>query len=114
MQSTFRKKTIWIDGMIQFMPTANQIQLADTTIQLRPYVAELLWLFCQKPGCILSRHDLRHAFLLEHSREDLTESALTQLICSLRRQLGLLDRQKVFIKTLPRIGYIFVGAVQTF
>ncbi len=75
-------------------------------IRLRPKVFEILLLLVQSSNSLVSKQ-----ILLEKIWPDVivTENTLTHCIDELRKALGDSARNPKFIKTIPKLGYKFIG-----
>jgi predicted ATPase/DNA-binding winged helix-turn-helix (wHTH) protein len=75
-------------------------------IKLRPKVYEALKYLVEHPGRLISKQELIQAMWPDAF---VTDDSLVQCTVELRRALK--DRAQKFLKTVPRRGYLFTGAV---
>lgn len=79
---------------------------------VKPVVARMLVVLAHSPNMVLHRQRLLdegwRAFGFE-----VCENSLNQVICSLRKTFEVLEPGRVFIRTIPRIGYCLLANVQT-
>jgi predicted ATPase/DNA-binding winged helix-turn-helix (wHTH) protein len=75
-------------------------------IKLRPKVYEALKYLVEHPGRLISKQELIQAVWPDAF---VTDDSLVQCTVELRRALK--DRTQKFLKTVPRRGYLFTGAV---
>jgi len=70
--------------------------------------SSLLQLFISNTGVTLSKNELmkvwRSQYVMEHS--------VTRVISTLRKKLGDTHRKAIFIKTIPRAGYQYIGRAE--
>jgi predicted ATPase/DNA-binding winged helix-turn-helix (wHTH) protein/tetratricopeptide (TPR) repeat protein len=80
----------------------------DEEIKLRPKVYKALKYLVENPGRLISKQEL-----IQEVWPDafVTDDSLVQCTVELRRALE--DREQKLLKTVPRRGYLFVGAVTT-
>ena len=76
---------------------------------LRYQSLQLLIVFLEHPGVLLSKNDLTSAIWADTS---VTDNALAQCITEIRRVLKDDPRNPRFIKTFPKIGYRFIAEVK--
>ena len=89
--------------------TALQLQGPAGPVALRPKTFEVLQFLVEHPGRVVTREEILDAIW---PGVTVTEELITQCVSEVRQALG--DQQQRIIKTLPRRGYIFSVAVQTF
>ena len=101
---------IWRFGDFEFQPAQDVLLYVPdgTTSKLEPKVAELLLLFLQQPGEVLSQDFLQQQ-LWPHLVVE--QNSLYQLLTKLRKLLDDASRQPRYIKTIPKKGYCFIAAV---
>lgn len=78
-------------------------------VVLRYQSLQLLIVFLEHPGVLLSKDDLTSAIWTDTS---VTDNALAQCITEIRRALKDDPRNPRFIKTFPKIGYRFIAEVE--
>jgi len=79
---------------------------AGVEVKLRPKVFETLRYLAQHPGRLISKQELMQAVWPDAF---VTDDSLVQCALELRRALE--DRTQQLLKTVPRRGYLFAGAV---
>jgi DNA-binding winged helix-turn-helix (wHTH) protein len=79
---------------------------AGVEVKLRPKVFETLRYLAQHPGRLISKQELMQAVWPDAF---VTDDSLVQCTLELRRALE--DRTQQLLKTVPRRGYLFAGAV---
>jgi DNA-binding winged helix-turn-helix (wHTH) protein len=79
--------------------------LHDTEHRLRYQTFQVLLYFAQHPGTLVTKEDLIAAVW---KQSFVSSNALVQCIAELRRILDDDPRSPRFIKTLPRVGYLFL------
>ncbi|TCS40201.1 winged helix-turn-helix domain-containing protein [Reinekea marinisedimentorum] len=116
MKTKFSDKT-YLDFKIsnKFLFSGNTHvleQLSDHVKQpLGTNEANLLRLFMQSPGQVLSRAEI-HKHVWEDNGFQVDDSSLTQAIFNLRKLLGDSSKAPAYIQTVPRQGYKFIAAVE--
>ena len=82
---------------------------AGQEVYLRQQSFHVLVFLLERRQRLISKEEL-----IEHFWHDIavTDNALVQCIAEIRKALGDEPRQPRFIKTIPRVGYRFVGAVE--
>jgi DNA-binding winged helix-turn-helix (wHTH) protein len=101
---------VWRFGHFEFRPAQDLLlQLPDgAASKLEPKVAELLLLFVQQPGVVLSQELLQQSLWPNLVVE---QNSLYQLLTKLRKLLNDASRQPRYIKTIPKKGYCFIAEV---
>ncbi|UXU86120.1 winged helix-turn-helix domain-containing protein [Burkholderia sp. S-53] len=99
-----------IDGRIMFEPKANVIISVASAHEfvITPLCARLLIIFCMHPGEILRREFLVDA-LWNSQGMVVSDNALNKAVSHLRVTMLQADKMRAYIKTINRIGYIFLG-----
>lgn len=82
---------------------------AGKEVVLRYQSLQLLIVFLEHPGVLLSKDDLTSAIWTDTS---VTDNALAQCITEIRRALKDDPRNARFIKTFPKVGYRFIAKVE--
>lgn len=82
---------------------------AGRPIPLKPKVFETLVILVRNSGHLLTKRDLMSALWPETVVD---ETNLTKNIWLIRRALGEREDSAVYIETVPRVGYRFVGAIR--
>ena len=77
-------------------------------VPLQPKAFRVLVHFLQNPDRLIAKEELLDLFWKDTA---VTDDALTQCIAYVRRALGDTHRNPAYLKTVPRMGYRFVGTV---
>jgi adenylate cyclase len=95
-------------GDFTLLPGERQLTQAGRDVPLRPKVFDTLLCLVRRSG-----HAVRTDELLDEVWTDthVSEAVLTHCITEARQALGDDARRPCFIKTVPRLGYKFVGIV---
>ena len=93
-----------------FDPTNRRLTRAGVEIYLQPKTFDTLLCLVERHGLLVTKRALLDRVWTETA---VTDNALTQQISELREALGDDARQPRFIRTLPRIGFTFIGAVDS-
>lgn len=78
-------------------------------IPLSPRALDLLFLFADRPGALLSKEDIFGALWRDLA---VTDNALTQVVSEVREALADRPATPLYIETVPRRGYRFVASVE--
>src|SRR5262245_11632819 len=91
-------------GPFRLDVSERRLSRGEQAIQLTPRQFELLWLFVQHSGHILTKNEL-----IEKLWPDtyVAEATLTRSISRLRELLAH-DAESQYIETIPRQGYRFI------
>jgi len=84
------------------------LQRGGRDLELRPKAFELLLYLVQRAGKLASKDELVQA---AWPNVTVSDDSLAQCVSDVRRLLD--DEAQLFIKTVPRRGYVFVADVQT-
>ncbi|MDU8911446.1 transcriptional regulator [Aestuariicoccus sp. MJ-SS9] len=102
------------DGVISFENFRIDLQRGELrqnerVVQVEPQVLDLITYLAKHPGAIVSRDDL-----IEHvwGGRIVSDSAISTRINAARAALGDDGQAQKLIKTLPRRGFRFEGAVR--
>ena len=96
-------------GDFQFEPDAHALFRAAQRVQLRPKAADLLALFLDRPGQVLSQNELAAGVWPDTTVE--YEQQVRAAILEIRKALGDDPENPIFIETIPRRGYRFIAKV---
>lgn len=91
-------------------PAGYRLLKGDTPIPLSPKALDLLLLFADRPGLLLTKDDILKALWPDVA---VTDNALTQVVSELRQALGDDPGRPRYVETVPRRGYRFVAALET-
>lgn len=94
-------------GLFLLDASERRLSRGGQVIQLTPRQFELLWLFVQNGGHILTKHELIETIWPDTFVE---EGTLTRSISRLRELLAQ-DAENQYIETIPRQGYRFIADV---
>ncbi len=101
-QRIYRSAGVEIDGLLGCVKRAGQEQY------LRQQCFQVLVYILERRDRIVGKEELTEAFWHDTA---VTDNAVVQCIAEIRRALGDDPRDPRFIKTLPKVGYRFIGAV---
>lgn len=90
-------------------PTNRRLTRAGAEIYLPPKTFDTLLLLVQRHGQLVTRRELLDTVWRDTA---VTDNALTQQISELREALADNARHPRFIRTVPRIGFTFIAAVE--
>ena len=110
-------KTVPADDPIRFGDfevdrSARELRRAGVVVRLQDLPLRLLLALVDRPGDVVTRADLREQLWGTETFVDY-EAGLNTAIAKLRDALGDNAEQPVFIETLPKRGYRFIGRVET-
>lgn len=77
-------------------------------LELSPKALDLLFLFAERPGTLVTKDDMLAALWPGLA---VTDNALTQVVSDVRQALGDDPLKPRFVQTVPRRGYRFVGEI---
>jgi len=78
-------------------------------IDLSPKALDLLFLFAERPGTLVTKDDMLRALWPGVA---VTDNAITQVVSELRQALGDEPASPRYVETVPRRGYRFIGVVE--
>jgi DNA-binding winged helix-turn-helix (wHTH) protein len=93
-----------------FDPANRRLTRAGVEIYLQPKTFDTLLCLVERHGLLVTKRALLDMVWTETA---VTDNALTQQISELREVLGDDARQPRFIRTLPRVGFTFIGRVDS-
>ena len=91
-------------------PANRRLTRAGVEIYLQPKTFDTLLCLVERHGLLVTKRALLDMVWTETA---VTDNALTQQISELREALGDDARQPRFIRTLPRVGFTFIGPVDS-
>ena len=97
-------------GAFTFDAAARELRCGDEPVHLPPKAFDLLALLLRHAPNALSKTDIHRELWPETFVSD---GNLAVLIAEIRRAVGDSARQPVFIRTVSRFGYAFVGATSS-
>lgn len=92
--------------------TRGVLRKGGTAVRLRNQSLLVLAALVRRPGEAVTTDELRQVVWGDHTFVDF-EQGLRSCVKEIRAVLGDDANDPAFVKTLPRIGYRFVGAVET-
>jgi DNA-binding winged helix-turn-helix (wHTH) protein len=96
-------------GDLVLDPTNRRLTRAGAEISLQPKAFDTLLFLVERHGSLVTKRALLETIWFETA---VTDNALTQQISELREALGDEARRPRFIRTIPRLGFTFVAAVE--
>jgi DNA-binding winged helix-turn-helix (wHTH) protein/tetratricopeptide (TPR) repeat protein len=91
-------------------PDSYRLLKRDLPLPLSPKALDLLLLLVTRPAALLTKDDILAALWPDVA---VTDNAITQVVSEVRQALEDDPASPLYIETVPRRGYRFVGAVQT-
>jgi TolB-like protein/DNA-binding winged helix-turn-helix (wHTH) protein/Tfp pilus assembly protein PilF len=91
---------------------SRELYKSGIRLKLRDQSFRILWLLLERPGEVVTREELRQKLWLEETFVDF-DHGLNAAVERLRRCLNDSASAPVFIETLPRRGYRFIGKLDT-
>ena len=104
-----RKSPCYILGEFLLDSDGHRLIRGGEEIPLRPKSYELLLYLVEHHGHLVSKEEL---FTAVWPDSYITEGTLRQTVWEIREALGDHEEQQRLIKTIPKVGYQFVGEVQ--
>lgn len=92
---------------------AGQLRKGATKIRLAGQPFEILLMLLEHPGQVITREEIQRRLWPQETFVDF-ENSLNKAINKLRQALSDSAEKPVYIETLPRRGYRFVGTIQAF
>ena len=102
--------TIFRFGAFDVDLSAGRLQKHGVRVPLRKQSFEILASLIQSPGTVVTRDELRRKLWPDEVFVDF-ENGLNSAIGRLRQALGDSADRPLYIETLPRFGYRFIGSV---
>ncbi|MGI9342566.1 MAG: winged helix-turn-helix domain-containing tetratricopeptide repeat protein [Gammaproteobacteria bacterium] len=90
-------------------PLAGIVQCGDQRLHVEPKVMDVLQCLARRPGEIVTRDELMSSVW---GGTVVTDDVLTRCISELRTLLGDTDRERRFIRTIPKRGYSLIAPVR--
>jgi TolB-like protein/DNA-binding winged helix-turn-helix (wHTH) protein len=97
-------------GVFEVNVSARELRKKGVRVKIQQQPFELLLLLLARPGHVLSRDDLRRKLWPSDVYVDFDRS-LNKAMVKLREALGDSSESPLYIETLPRLGYRFIGPV---
>ena len=104
LEAGFGVANCWVE------PLAGIIRCGDQRLHVEPKVMDVLLCLARAPGAIVTRDALMQAVW---GGVVVTDDVLTRCISELRTILGDTDRERRFIRTIPKRGYSLIAPVHT-
>jgi DNA-binding winged helix-turn-helix (wHTH) protein/tetratricopeptide (TPR) repeat protein len=102
--ASYRVGPYSIDG------AAYRLLKGPDPIDLSPKALDLLFLFAERPGTLVTKDDMLRALWPGVA---VTDNAITQVVSELRQALGDEPASPRYVETVPRRGYRFIGVVES-
>lgn len=90
-------------------PLAGIVQCGDQRLHVEPKVMDVLQCLARRAGEVVTRDDLMSSVW---GGTVVTDDVLTRCISELRTLLGDTDRERRFIRTIPKRGYSLIAPVR--
>jgi DNA-binding winged helix-turn-helix (wHTH) protein len=91
---------------------AGELQKHGLRLKLAPQLCQILAMLLERPGEIVTRHDLKLRLWPGEPPSDF-ELSLNKAMNKLRQVLSDRADKPRYIETLPRQGYRFIGKIET-
>jgi TolB-like protein/DNA-binding winged helix-turn-helix (wHTH) protein len=98
-------------GVFEVDVQARELRKKGSRVKLQQQPFELLVILLEHPGQVLSREDLRQRLWPADVYVDF-DRGLNKAMVKLREALGDSSDSPIYVETLPRVGYRFIGPVQ--
>jgi TolB-like protein/DNA-binding winged helix-turn-helix (wHTH) protein len=99
-------------GVFEADPRARELRKKGILIKLQQQPFELLMILLEHPGQVVSREEVRKRLWPADVYLDF-DRGLNKAMVKLREALGDSSESPLYIETLPRVGYRFIGPVNT-
>ena len=97
-------------GSCELVPASHEFKVDGKARAIEPQVFDLIRAFVENPGRLFSHNDLIQAIW---GGRIVSDSAINARISVARSAIGDTGAEQTLIRTVPRRGYRFVGAVET-
>src|SRR5271154_220006 len=97
-------------GVFEIDVQARELRKKGSKVRLQRQPFELLLVLLDRPGEVVSREDLRRRLWPADVYVDFDRS-LNKAMVKLRGALGDSSESPLYVETLPRIGYRFIGSI---
>lgn len=108
MASTSSSQESFRFGVFDVDVSAHELRKKGSRVKLQKQPFELLLILLDRPGKVVSREELRQRLWPEDVYVDFDRS-LNKAVVKLREALGDSSECPLYVETLPRIGYRFIG-----
>jgi DNA-binding winged helix-turn-helix (wHTH) protein/tetratricopeptide (TPR) repeat protein len=102
-QNSYRLGVFALDG------AAYRLLKGAEAIDLSPKALDLLFLFAERPGALVTKDQMLDALWPGIA---VTDNAITQVVSELRQALGDEPASPRYVETVPRRGYRFIGIIE--
>ena len=99
-------------GVFEVDLGARELRKKGSRVKLQQQPFELLMILLEHPGQVVSREDLRQRLWPADVYVDF-DRGLNKAMVKLREALGDSSESPIYVETLPRVGYRFIGPIQT-
>src|SRR5277367_1013797 len=99
-------------GVFEVDLQARELRKKGSRVKLQQQPFELLMILLEHPGQVVSREDLRQRLWPADVYVDF-DRGLNKAMVKLRESLGDSSDSPIYVETLPRVGYRFIGPMQT-
>jgi TolB-like protein/DNA-binding winged helix-turn-helix (wHTH) protein len=99
-------------GVFEVDLQARELRKKGSRVKLQQQPFELLMILLEHPGQVVSREDLRQRLWPADVYVDF-DRGLNKAMVKLRESLGDSSDSPIYVETLPRVGYRFIGPIQT-
>src|ERR1700678_2158935 len=99
-------------GVFEVDLGARELRKKGSRVKLQQQPFELLMILLEHPGQVVTREDLRQRLWPADVYVDF-DRGLNKAMVKLREALGDSSESPIYVETLPRGGYRFIGAIQT-
>src|SRR5271167_710932 len=110
MQGTRSSQRDMRFGVFEIDVQARELRKKGSKVRLQQQPFELLLVLLDRPGEVVSREELRQKLWPADVYVDFDRS-LNKAMVKLREALGDSSDSPVYVETLPRLGYRFIGAI---
>src|SRR5271156_6681742 len=108
MQGTRSSQRDMRFGVFEIDVQARELRKKGSKVRLQRQPFELLLVLLDRPGEVVSREELRQRLWPTDVYVDFARS-LTKAMVKLREALGDSSDSPLYVETLPRVGYRFIG-----
>ncbi|WP_117232868.1 winged helix-turn-helix domain-containing protein [Vibrio maerlii] len=99
-------------GQLDFNPVANTLLNEEGEVtHIGANESRILLLLCENPNRTVSRNEF-YEFVWKERGFEVDDSSLTQAISNLRRVLNDSIKSPMFVKTVPKRGYVLVCEIE--
>jgi TolB-like protein/DNA-binding winged helix-turn-helix (wHTH) protein len=99
-------------GVFEVDVQARELRKKGSRVKLQQQPFELLMILLEHPGQVVSREDLRQRLWPADVYVDF-DRGLNKAMVKLREALGDSPESPIYVETLPKVGYRFIGPVNS-